>query len=1085
MYEGSYCLTKFYLDTCLVLENALTYNSEISPMGQAAAKAIVVFERLFLEIVLSLESVLFRNENCHFCRADDDPLASTMVVCDRCDGHYHIKCLESTPNNILDKRAEWFCPGCIEQYSVSSTHFLKSASVKHPITKCEGDVVGIDQVNFSIRFTVVFKDNTREVWRAGKVMRNVLRMDTTSEVEGGALELPAGFSVEDINMVSGLARGYTGWGSLQLPFSPFIDIDHSLHAASLGQKHHHLSRWQRVISALGWGSDPSQLSSEELLEVFVTLMRRNLASHTSSLASSIASLDTSFTYITFDPSCTALKDIAVKPSVAIGNDLKFVEMEAADTPAAELASTALDNSRAAEGPSEIENKENSDAESIATVSLKSFNEDSSIDDLFSVDSCPHSDKEDLFEDDFDPDRDPVMHAESKRRLAEAATWDLRRSSRIKGREDALLTLSLMNDVVSSVNISFTTNSHDGGCEEMEEEGHIYQTAVVQAGLKACLPRVADVVDVNEWQQAWERKLSAGCAGVTCQYCGFTEIQIGSSLVCAETWKEWLATESALQHKADAANGDVVESIWLPYDKVEAAVEQAELTHIPNKMLRSGSMVAHEWCADIMSVSRRIALKRSCNKEDDSIVEKLNGIRRGQRNPLGVDLNGNLYWVFAGCSSLFISTPETASMFGYCPDSAVLDQLHRADNPASDGRMMSHQKDSSSRWHVYSSNVEIAHVIRWLNAGSALELNLKKLLKILFPDATLMISTLLTDPTQPVLCLSGASPPSGPSKDSMKNNVIENDIDSTSSLDADESSVVMEGDDEEATWEEDEDDEFARPKRALKVASSVAVPEESEQESKPVFQVSSSVLVKMSRAGLLVDAKIYQVEHVNDIFYYNLRFVGSPRVEALVNWYPESSLHRKTPSALDLQQLKFENYVKENVVFAPLELNMLYAIRFLRLSDRAGAGVGRCRGHMSFSDAASCPLSTLKTALLAIEAALPIGSLDESDERWGSHFDEPWRNAVAASSNATSLMECLIILEYGIKSSWVKPSGSKVLTCLPSRTFSVKYATYGLVALRLLTFDHALRYEKVVITSTGDRSSSAKAAPKPSKGRKGR
>ena len=78
------------------------------------------------------------------------------------------------------------------------------------------------------------------------------------------------------------------------------------------------------------------------------------------------------------------------------------------------------------------------------------------------------------------------------------------------------------------------------------------------------------------------------------------------------------------------------------------------------------------------------------------------------------------------------------------------------------------------------------------------------------------------------------------------------------------------------------------------------------------------------------------------------------------------------------------------------------------------------------------------------------------------FDEPWRNAVVAASNPTALMECQLTLEYGIRNSWIKPLGTKLLLCLPSRAFSAKYATYSLVAIRLMTIDQSIRYEKVVL-----------------------
>jgi hypothetical protein len=83
-YEASgFPLTNFYLDMSLVLENALTYHSEVSVNGQAALKVASVFERLFLEVVLSWDNPLARNDCCNVCRFDDTENHSRITICDR------------------------------------------------------------------------------------------------------------------------------------------------------------------------------------------------------------------------------------------------------------------------------------------------------------------------------------------------------------------------------------------------------------------------------------------------------------------------------------------------------------------------------------------------------------------------------------------------------------------------------------------------------------------------------------------------------------------------------------------------------------------------------------------------------------------------------------------------------------------------------------------------------------------------------------------------------------------------------------------------------------------------------------------
>lgn len=89
-----------------------------------------------------------------------------------------------------------------------------------------------------------------------------------------------------------------------------------------------------------------------------------------------------------------------------------------------------------------------------------------------------------------------------------------------------------------------------------------------------------------------------------------------------------------------------------------------------------------------------------------------------------------------------------------------------------------------------------------------------------------------------------------------------------------------------------------------------------------------------------------------------------------------------------------------------------------------------------------------------------------------------------AADATELMACQIMLEYGIKTAWLKPGGSKLLSSLSSRTHAMRFATSGLLALRLSALDQAIRYTKVLDVSAVSRANekeSKKAASK-SKGR---
>ena len=140
-----------------------------------------------------------------------------------------------------------------------------------------------------------------------------------------------------------------------------------------------------------------------------------------------------------------------------------------------------------------------------------------------------------------------------------------------------------------------------------------------------------------------------------------------------------------------------------------------------------------------------------------------------------------------------------------------------------------------------------------------------------------------------------------------------------------------------------------------------------------------------------------------------------------------------------------------------------------------------------SEAVTDELSTLKLAMLLVQAALPLGAMDDAEDRWGRgicpvpyyesmtvsdsnssggnasqgpSFYNAWRHAVMNASNAAQLMECQLMLEYGIRTAWLKTIGTKLLTCLPSRSLAIRMPTLGLVAVRLWALDSAVRYDKV-------------------------
>lgn len=129
-----------------------------------------------------------------------------------------------------------------------------------------------------------------------------------------------------------------------------------------------------------------------------------------------------------------------------------------------------------------------------------------------------------------------------------------------------------------------------------------------------------------------------------------------------------------------------------------------------------------------------------------------------------------------------------------------------------------------------------------------------------------------------------------------------------------------------------------------------------------------------------------------------------------------------------------------------------------------------RPPLNFSNVKNNPVELLRMSLLMVEAALPVGAIDETEEnRWGKStterkcvnepFSVAWREAVNTAADATSLMACQLMLEYGIRPSFLYPTNAKIFSHLSSRSFILRNATYGMVFIRLFSLDHAIRYDK--------------------------
>lgn len=158
---------------------------------------------------------------------------------------------------------------------------------------------------------------------------------------------------------------------------------------------------------------------------------------------------------------------------------------------------------------------------------------------------------------------------------------------------------------------------------------------------------------------------------------------------------------------------------------------------------------------------------------------------------------------------------------------------------------------------------------------------------------------------------------------------------------------------------------------------------------------------------------------------------------------------------------------ENVSFRdglPDELRDLRAREFLKAPDRARGSyplldfskVSKTSPNSSADDRV---LSVAKAALLSIELALPVGSVN-TNSVWKPEYAERWRITVQGARGPWDLMRCTMLLEDIITEDWTRPEIAHLRSCLPGRWKALSEASPSSVAMRVTLLDRGLLYETV-------------------------
>lgn len=148
---------------------------------------------------------------------------------------------------------------------------------------------------------------------------------------------------------------------------------------------------------------------------------------------------------------------------------------------------------------------------------------------------------------------------------------------------------------------------------------------------------------------------------------------------------------------------------------------------------------------------------------------------------------------------------------------------------------------------------------------------------------------------------------------------------------------------------------------------------------------------------------------------------------------------------------------------PTALNMLAAKDYLYARDRARGDTplpdfARIAQVDVSSTSSVATLAMMKAAMLAVEASLPVGCLDSTENGvWGRRYADKWRQLVKDAEGPARLMQCVILLEDLIHEDWIKEDVGHLRSCLPARWKAITECSSASLAIRVILLDRSINY----------------------------
>lgn len=236
----------------------------------------------------------------------------------------------------------------------------------------------------------------------------------------------------------------------------------------------------------------------------------------------------------------------------------------------------------------------------------------------------------------------------------------------------------------------------------------------------------------------------------------------------------------------------------------------------------------------------------------------------------------------------------------------------------------------------------------------------------------------------------------------------------------------------------------------------------------LYEEGENVLVESTCGSRLWDARIVGVSKpkdsnkARDVSYRVSYKSWSSRFD---EWVSGDRVVEPSENNIEVQAEMLEDDTALRYGLPP-SLDMLEAKSFLNAKDRIRgflplppfAQIIKTSSNASVNEKI---FTKMKAAILAIEAALPIGSINNTAKgQWRPEYANQWRLNAMHAKGPWDLMRCVILLEENINDEWIHPDIGNIYTGLPLRMKALEEASPSSLAMRIILLDKSLIYSRV-------------------------